>query len=332
MGLTHFPNGISSFGMPMTGAPDLWLPLDAKTYYVSQLSGSNNNNGDYDTPYLTMNQAITQVPNTSQSTNRNRGTMIYVNPGLYAEQAEIQDRRYIRMIGAGEGLSIVAGGNSSGTTFNPGGAATSPADNVGMVVAARGTIVTGFTFRGVAGGYGLYLGDGGRRWSLGSSAYTTRDCFVYGNLFDGDEFDTAARFGIVVDGCPGNINIFRNTFIRWGGSATGGGILGSSGTTQTTRHVNVFDNFFKGCRGYGVLLNAGTVISGWCTGPNNVFEDDDTTALTNPALYNATGAGINFYVGNFEACANEFSGQATDFHAGNYEGRPGNVMDHVSVA
>ena len=322
MGLTHYPNGLTSFGVPVMPHSDLWLPQDAKTYFVSTLAGSNDNIGDYESPYATVQQAVNQVPNTSQSTNRNRGTMIYVNPGLYAEQVEVADRRYMRFIGAGIGLSIIAGGNSTGTAFTPHGNLAS--DNVGMVIAARATTVTGFTFRGVGSAYGLYIGDGGRRDSTWN--YDASDCKVYGNHFDGDEF--AGRYAIVTDGCQNNLHVFNNTFIRW----LNGGIAGGSGLARTTVHASVYGNFFKGCRGYGVRLFAGHQIGGWCTGPGNVFEDDDTTTLTNPALYEATGAGINFYVGNYEACTNEFSGQATDWHAGNYEGRPGNTMDHVSVA
>lgn len=324
MGLTHFPNGVSSFGVPMTGNIPYFLPRNAKVYFVDK-SGSDNNNGSYEAPYLTTQQAVNQIPQGGGAAVTERGSAILVGPGLYEAETRIMDRRYISLIGAGPGRTIIAGGNAAGggTSF------TLPAQPAisghGLMIASRGIYVTGFTFRGVGSANGMYIGDGTRIDS--SVNYVASDVHIWGNYFDGDDWD--GRWGIGVDGAAGPVNIYNNTFFRWGL----GGIVGGPGASKGTVEVTVHHNYFTYCRGFGVDLTAGAGgVTNWCTGPGNVFTDDNTTALTNPARYADTGTGLNYYVGNYEACANEFSGQATDFHCGNYEGLAGNTMTHVSMA
>lgn len=321
MGLTYFPNGVSSFGIPMTGNAPYFLPKDAKAHFVDKSGSDGNPDGTYEAPYLTIQQAVNQVAAGGAAGNP-RGTIVYVGPGLYEEETRLMDRRYITLLGAGPGRTIIAGGNASGGGTSITLTGQPAITGHGIMIEARGVIVTGFTFRGVGSANGMHIGAGDK--ITAGSNFIASDVYVYGNTFHGDAWD--GRWGIGVDGAQ-RVHIFDNTFLEWGL----GGIHGGS-SAQTTQYVNVFSNFFKSCRGFGVDLAAGSVIRGWCTGPNNVFEDDDTTALTNPARYAATGPGLNYYVGNYEACATELSALASDFHCGNYEGLAGGTMTHVSMA
>lgn len=320
MGITHFPNGISSFGSTIMGPSHLWLPQGASVYFVAKAAdgGSTSGTGSYESPTSTIQRAVEQV--TAGSTTANlQGSTIYVNPGRYNEQVVSADRRGFRLIGSGMGLTHLDLTGVSGTSsVTPTGqSAGAPA----MVLASRNHVVTGFTFKVILNTYGLYIGDG-RKYNSAYN-YVAQDCHVYGNKFDGDAF--AGYYGLVVDGAK-SLRIYDNIFFNLGA----GGIHGGSGVGPTS-DVKVWFNHFKACRGYGVRIAGGASVHYWSTGPFNIFEDDVTTAMTNPAAYGAAG-GPNSYCGNYEMCANEFSGQTTDFHGGNYEGLAGNTMTHVSQA
>lgn len=57
MGLTNYPNGLTSFGVPVL--PDVQFPVWAKHYWVDGTAGSDGNRGDSpDKPFATMEQAF----------------------------------------------------------------------------------------------------------------------------------------------------------------------------------------------------------------------------------------------------------------------------------
>jgi len=57
MGLTQFPNGISSFGIPVIGGSQ--IPVTTGTYFFVDDSGSNANDGlDPDHPVATIEYAF----------------------------------------------------------------------------------------------------------------------------------------------------------------------------------------------------------------------------------------------------------------------------------
>jgi len=59
MGLTQFPNGISSFGIPVMGGGGNAIPITTGTYFFVDDSGSNANDGlDPDHPVATIDYAI----------------------------------------------------------------------------------------------------------------------------------------------------------------------------------------------------------------------------------------------------------------------------------
>ena len=74
MGITNFPNGISSFGMPVVGGGH--IPFTTGSYFfVSSVTGSNGNSGaDPDHPFATIDYAIGKC-------TASKGDVIVVMPG-----------------------------------------------------------------------------------------------------------------------------------------------------------------------------------------------------------------------------------------------------------
>ena len=62
MTLTNFPNGISSFGVPVLGSGNMIPPTGGKVFFVDYTNGSDGNNGtSTTTPFKTVEYAYTQV-------------------------------------------------------------------------------------------------------------------------------------------------------------------------------------------------------------------------------------------------------------------------------
>jgi hypothetical protein len=70
MGLTNFPNGISSFGIPDYGSiQSNGSPLTATVLFVDTVNGVDAGNGNSPTaPYQTLTYALTQIPTTGLGT------------------------------------------------------------------------------------------------------------------------------------------------------------------------------------------------------------------------------------------------------------------------
>lgn len=75
MALTNFPNGISSFGIPVYGSQSDGQPLTGTVLFVDTVNGVNAGPGNSPTnPYQTIAYALTQVPSGGYAT-------IFVLPG-----------------------------------------------------------------------------------------------------------------------------------------------------------------------------------------------------------------------------------------------------------
>ncbi len=80
MPITNFPNGISSFGIPVLPATGGFLSF-GNVYFVDGTNGLDGNNGSNESPWKTIQKAITyQIANTT-----GLGDIIYIMPGTYAE-------------------------------------------------------------------------------------------------------------------------------------------------------------------------------------------------------------------------------------------------------
>lgn len=101
MGLTHFPHGVSSFGVPVMGSAAN-VPFTTGTYFfVDSATGSDSNDGlDKDHPFATIDYAVGQCTS-------NKGDVILVMPNhaetLTTAAAIDLDKEGIYVVGLGQG-------------------------------------------------------------------------------------------------------------------------------------------------------------------------------------------------------------------------------------
>ena len=70
MPLTNFPNGLTSFGIPVLGPGA--LPLSGNAIFVSSVArdgGADGNDGSYSSPLLTFAQAIANAVASTRKTD-----------------------------------------------------------------------------------------------------------------------------------------------------------------------------------------------------------------------------------------------------------------------
>jgi polygalacturonase len=90
MGLTHFPHGVSSFGVPVLGSPTL-VP-GAKVFFVDGTNGNDSNAGeDPEEAFKTITKAVAECTD-------DQGDTILVMPGAYAELVVV-DKSRVRLYG-----------------------------------------------------------------------------------------------------------------------------------------------------------------------------------------------------------------------------------------
>lgn len=108
MGYTDFPNGITSFGVPVTPGV-VNTPCFGNMYKVDGTNGSNDAPGTMDEPKATIQAAITlQI-----AKNSGLGDVIWIMPGTYSEYLT-GDLTGVSLIGVHPKMVTV----SPGTTYN----------------------------------------------------------------------------------------------------------------------------------------------------------------------------------------------------------------------
>jgi len=97
MPYSDFPNGVTSFGIPMVGGA---LPISSEYYFVSSTLGSDGNEGNMSYPYATIDYAIGRC-------TASRGSVIVVLPGhtetVTAAGGITLDVAGVQIIGMGTG-------------------------------------------------------------------------------------------------------------------------------------------------------------------------------------------------------------------------------------
>jgi len=93
MGFTNFPNGVTSFGIPLLGGNPVSVPIGSQgTTWI--VDGTNGNNGNSGTDPSNAFKTITKAHAVATS-----GDTIFIQPGSYAENVVIT-KDYISLIGA----------------------------------------------------------------------------------------------------------------------------------------------------------------------------------------------------------------------------------------
>jgi len=289
---------------------------DGQKFYVD---GTNGSDTDYDgksweTPFKTIQKAV-------DSCGNGRGDMIFVAPmpsAKYTENVLIVDHQSIKIIAPWGPWTTRMRPSDAATKYaiTPvGGTATS---GCAFLVMSRDVEICGFGIDGGGGYCGIYCGDGYR---VNSVLYdeNTAGCYFHGN-----HFVDASNYGVILDGCSANVMIENNVFERF----VYGGVEIVPGGSRTCQRPIIRGNTFLGS-GYGVhLYNSATTVGVQVIG--NTFCDVSASSMTRSCLFQ--GAGVHFFMGNYDCTANKMLGSTTDFMAGNFEGRAGNGHTYVSEA
>jgi len=92
MPLTNFPNGITSFGVPVVPT-QVSFSKDSKVFFVDATNGNDGNDGlDVARPVATIQKAVDLAVT-------DRGDTIMVAPGTYAETVTVTSKNYLSIIG-----------------------------------------------------------------------------------------------------------------------------------------------------------------------------------------------------------------------------------------
>lgn len=276
MGLTNFPNGIQCPVVTGMYSP-LWLPNGGTAYYTGGPNASDNNIGtDYDHGRATISgNVVSNVKNSSTGSvvagTRGSGDFVYVSTGTYAENVQVVQRDFVRIIGAGRGLVTMkpADTPSTSTTAAQGTSVAITVPNHGtaqtnfaFIIGSRGVVVCGLTIlvsSGTAAATGgFYIGDGGR--INASNNWGASKFRIYDIDFDGQS-TVNGGWAFCLDGC-GAGGIIENTNIY---GFRSGGLLMNSGLTRDTYGIHFRYNTIHSCRGYGIYRSTGMV------GGDNVY-------------------------------------------------------------
>jgi hypothetical protein len=104
MGLTNFPNGITSFGIPVIGSGSGSIPVTSGSYFfVDSATGNSGNAGSYEKPMATIDQAINKC-------TASAGDVIVVFPGhtetIASASTLVPDVAGITIVGLGTGSLV----------------------------------------------------------------------------------------------------------------------------------------------------------------------------------------------------------------------------------
>jgi hypothetical protein len=301
MGVTNFPNGITSFGEVVYGSP---ITTPGQKYFVSRNMGASGDGTSWASAFKTIGEAVTQV-NSDYSAGvgdtNGRDRVVYIAEGWYGE---------VGMTLTASDVTFVS--TASGSNINDGvvlyGSATAGGFDAGAVVPVLTVTGSSNTFRGMGfmnSASGLYAcvsvgtsGSSGPSNNFFDRCFWPRDvadAYTYGLVDYGNE-------GLRVEGC-----FFSQS------ASTAGILIASNGV------VNPVNDWVVGCifcgTPTGISQTAGhnTVIKG------NWFydsSDDRADEVDNPINIAATSA---FATGNFapQNTLAEFNGGAAGVTLGN---------------
>jgi hypothetical protein len=285
---------------------------DHKWYVDGTLGNDTVNDGhSWQTAFKTIQKAV-------DSCGNGVGDIIFVAPmpsAKYAENVLIYGHQSIKIIAPWGPWTTRLRVSDAATKYaiTPvGGTATA---GIGFIVLSRDVEICGFGIDGGGGYCGVYVGDGYRI----SASY---DANAAGALIHGNAFLDASNYGVILDGCSGNVHVENNEFERF----VYAGIEIGPGGSRTVQRPTIRGNTFLG-RGYGVhMYSDATTVGVQVIG--NTFSDQGGYTMTRSCLF--AGAGCHMFMGNCDLTANGALGSATDFMSGNTEAHAMNSPVYIA--
>lgn len=257
MGLTNFPNGIASMGVPVIGR------TTGNVFFVSSVSGSDGNKGRSPSkPYATINKAV-------ESCTANNGDVIYVMPGHVEDLGDTSTTGAIDLDVAGISvIGIGTGSDQPRIDFNH-------ADS-DFFVGADNVTIENLHFEATVTSVkiGVNVEDGADYCTIRNCRFTVEttgtDEFLYAI-----QFNDASNFGLV-EGCDIDMGL---------GGATGaiGFIKDTNGTT--VRNCRIEGDYSTAC-----IVGATTLSTKLDIDSNLLINGNSGGIGTEPAIELVTGS------------------------------------------
>ncbi len=289
MGFTNFPNGVSSLGVPITGADNSPAAVWATHYFVDGTNGSDGNRGlDRNRAFKTIQKAFDTVSD---------GDYVHVAAGSYTETLTTPT------YGGAKNVSVFGQNNTRGdqcTLLNNSNA-------IVIDFRAPGWRVSGFRIvPGTSAGVELNMDAATPTTGSDWSPYTQIDNCMF---FQG-------TLGMDFVGAPYSCYILNNTFEH----ITSGINCSSSSVANVNRSIFA-GNFFNNNTNH-ISMGAQGFNNCWITG--NAFNDGATIYLS----HTAASQGRNIISGNYLGGAYSspsYAGVASDMWGGNFNTLTGGV-------
>ena len=285
MGLSHFPNGITSYGVPITGGNRFANPWSTH-YFVDGTNGSDDNHGK--TPeeaFATIQKAVTTATG---------GDVIYIRPKVYTMGTGFarytEDVVVANTSAASASTAPQAGKSIIGVTPNDVasdflGVRWKFATNTNLNVEAPGTHIENIGFYCEGATAGVYFeGDGATYTKAGHTGSSLYNCAIKG------------EGGVLANGSD-SLQIIRCQFQAKYDGNTCGMIITLDGTNVNRRPV------LRGCHflgGNGTAMDSAPII--W-TGKveNGLIADNYFDLGTTVQINIATSGSSGLIVNNFFA-------------------------------
>lgn len=270
MAITNFPNGISSFGVPVMGSGPQIPPTLGDVYFVDSGTGSAGHPGtDPDQPMATIDQAINKC-------TANQGDLIIVMPGhaenISAATSLVADVAGVQIIGLGHGDNrpVLTFTNTAGSIEMD--AANTRLSNL-VLNASVSAVVVGINV---------------------DADNVTLDHLEFGFDETGDDFITM----IDVDAFDG-ATIANCKFIAESGAAGAAEAI----RLDDCHFVRIVDNWFSGQWSDAVIIGEGALGTDWLIADNVMYNADTSDANGIDINVASTGLIVNNRIGTLYAAA-----------------------------
>lgn len=258
MPITHFPHGVSSYGVPVL--PDLGARLGkvwGTTYFVDTTNGSNSNDGkEPDKAFSTIQKAL-------DSCTADKGDRVYVRNGSYTETLGLS-KDGVSLIGESHGVIVTGSTNAEPT----------------LSVSGTNCLVANMSFAGVDTGVDFntisitgsenavmfnYFTDDDGKFQI--SITGGHETFVYGNTIMSPQGSASSSACIEVD--HANRCRIEHNYIFAGGVVKGSDSMGIR--LDAINEVYIVDNYAVGAKGQALGSNAFVLFDNGCTSAHSAF-------------------------------------------------------------
>jgi len=278
MGYTNFPNGLTSFGVPLPCSTGMGSVF-GKHWFVNKSTGNDtlHTGREVNQSFSTIQKAVT---------NARDNDTILVAPGLYTENIITLDDLYSRNV------SLIGSGGATMPGWDEGVRIVASTSSLPCLqIKASGWKVSGINFwpGATSSGIEFYADMTSTNFRLGTVAGSlcrggeVSNCLFFGN--------STGKYGIVFQGvtgtqAPNSINIWNNKFAYLYAAGASGIFVAASG--NPVYNSQIIGNQFESCRNgittyasmgiVGSRITDNTFGTGGCYGHTEVMCDVSATA------------------------------------------------------